>query len=271
MERRIEMNTMVSIVIPVYNSESTIVRTLNSILSQTYLDYEVIAVNDGSSDSSLELLFDFKERYLRDRMQIINQENSGVSKARNIGILKSSGKWIALLDSDDEWLPNKLEVQMRVLKDKPEIDFLGCNLLHKPVIFFFEKISSLKRVMFWELLLKMYPQTSTAIFKKEIIKKVGLYDEAMTHAEDGNFWIRICLECQFYFMPEELVIYGGGKPSFGTSGLAANLSKMHDGEKKNLFYVFDKGHISYLAYIILGIYSEMKYLRRIFIIRYLRK
>ena len=101
----------ISVIIPVYNSEKTIIRALNSVFNQTTINniLEIIIVNDGSRDSSVSLINDFKKKNSIIPIILVNQENSGVSSARNIGIKKSSGDWIALLDSDDEWLNDKIE------------------------------------------------------------------------------------------------------------------------------------------------------------------
>ena len=107
----------ISVIIPMYNAENTILTALNSIKNQTYkCEYEVIVVNDGSLDNSKKIV----EEYILENPQLtiilINQINGGVSKARNEGLKRAKGDYIALLDSDDEWLPQKVEKQMLVFK-----------------------------------------------------------------------------------------------------------------------------------------------------------
>ena len=101
----------ISVVIPAYNAEKTIAATLQSVLNQTYPPSEVIVVNDGSKDGTKERVLEFG-----DRVRLINQENSGVSAARNFGVENSNSDWIAFLDSDDLWLPEKLECQVSLLE-----------------------------------------------------------------------------------------------------------------------------------------------------------
>ena len=100
---------LVSVIIPVYNREKTIVRALRSVLNQTYANYEIIVVNDGSTDGSLSLIRSFVD----DRITVISlSENHGASFARNIGMTEAKGEYTALQDSDDEWLADKLEIQV---------------------------------------------------------------------------------------------------------------------------------------------------------------
>lgn len=270
MEGNLTIKPKVSIVIPVYNSETSIIRTLESVANQTYTDYEIVIINDGSFDASLQLITEFQNRYPHKLIQIISQQNSGVSKARNVGLLAAKGEWVALLDSDDEWLPDKLKVQIDVLTHCPEIDFLGCALVGQLIKIKGKNILSLHRVTCWDLLLKMLPQTSTAIFRKDILSRVGLYNESMTHAEDGNLWIRICLCCNFYVIPDALVVYGGGKPGFGATGLAGNLEKMYEGERINLRYVLKCKYIGRATYLFLLAYGWLKYIRRVVIVKCFR-
>lgn len=91
---------MISVVIPLYNKEHTIVSTLNTVINQTYKDFEIIIVNDGSTDNGVEVI---QQHFSDQRIRIINQKNSGVSAARNRGVIESKGEWIAFLDGDDQW------------------------------------------------------------------------------------------------------------------------------------------------------------------------
>ena len=97
---------MISVIIPLYNKAHTIVNTLNSVFNQTYQNFEVIIVDDGSTDNGIKIIL---QNYTDERIRIISQKNAGVSAARNKGIDEAKGEWIAFLDADDEWLPNYLE------------------------------------------------------------------------------------------------------------------------------------------------------------------
>ena len=111
----------ISIVIPTYNRAGTIERALDSVFAQTFQDFEVIVVDDGSRDATRE-----RVALYGDRVRYIYQENQGCSAARNRGIAEARGAFVAFLDSDDEWLPLKLDVQVRYLETHPEVDFVAC-------------------------------------------------------------------------------------------------------------------------------------------------
>ncbi|MCK4819314.1 glycosyltransferase family 2 protein, partial [bacterium] len=106
----------VSVIIPTCNRAEYITQAIDSVLAQTYTDYEIIVVDDGSTDNTKEVM----EPYM-DRIRYIYQENAGVSAARNTGIKAAKGDWVAFLDSDDEWLPGKLAVQIRAVERHPQL------------------------------------------------------------------------------------------------------------------------------------------------------
>lgn len=124
----IKMEKMISVVIPLYNKENQVAKTINSVLMQTYDNYEIIVVNDGSTDASDKVVESFNDP----RIRIINQENSGVSLARNRGIIEARGEYIAFLDADDEWKTEYLETQMSLIKKYKECKvFITGYEMHK--------------------------------------------------------------------------------------------------------------------------------------------
>ncbi|MGH4118093.1 glycosyltransferase family 2 protein [Clostridium sp.] len=257
----------VSVVIPMYNSEDTIIECLNSVLHQSYKCKEIIIINDGSTDKSKSVVEEFIiNNNLKNKMKLITKKNAGVSSARNTGLKIVSGNYIALLDSDDVWLPNKLQKQIDVMINNQHIDFLGCNRNNEITKIYGKEIKTLTKVTLNHLLFKMFPQTSTAFFKAELLESIGYYDEEQTHAEDGNLWLRICVDKNFYMMPESLVITGGGKPSFGFSGLSANIKAMHRGCLKNFKEMYDLRNINYVQYILSTLYEDIKYIRRVLLV-----
>lgn len=257
----------ISIVLPLYNASRTIESVLKSVDNQTInCPLEVIVVNDGSTDNSLNIVKNYVFARKNISLIVINQTNSGVSRARNRGIIEANGQWIALIDSDDEWLPIKIETQWKIIQQNPFIDFLGCNLVGQEVILpWRNKRQNLVRIKLWELLLKIHPQTSTVLIRRDVLLDIGLYDEGMTHGEDVNLWMRICNKKQMYFCTESLVVYDGGKIGFTGKGLAANLKKMHEGEMYNLKYAKKKKLINLCTYFLFVAYYKFKYLRRILI------
>ena len=263
MERNSDLK--ISVVIPMYNASKTIERALNSIKEQTFkCNYQIIVVNDGSKDNSQEIV----EKYISDHPELniilINQINGGVSKARNTGLRKANGDFIALLDSDDIWMSNKIERQVNEIQNLDgKIDFIRCARNNEKLYLKGKYINSTYKVSPKDLLIKMFPQTSTALFKRSLYIERGGYNESMTHAEDGELWVRFCKDSEFYYMPESLVITGDGKPSFGHSGLSANLLKMYEGNIKILNIAKNQKIISNSQYLFFRIFYKIKHYRRI--------
>ncbi|WP_041139764.1 glycosyltransferase family 2 protein [Beduini massiliensis] len=255
---------MISVVIPIYNSMDTIIPCLESVRNQTAIQQikEIIVVNDGSTDDTLEILNKYIDLHSDLPITVISKENGGVSSARNTAIKLSTQNWIALLDSDDIWLPNKLEVQINILKKYPQIKFLGTNRNKEYV-----KIGKrLDDKIFYlntkNVLMKSWPHTSTALINKEVFNQVGLFDEKRTHAEDGQLWMKIAFHYGIYYLYDSLEIAGGGKPTFGYSGLSANIKKMHEGCLLNIYEAYKLKYLNYIEYKLLLLYEKVKYLRR---------
>ena len=257
----------ISVVIPMYNSERTIISTLDSIKNQTAFEQilEVRVINDGSTDDSLNLVKKYIEDNKKMPIIVIDKPNGGVSSARNVGMKEAKGEWIALLDSDDEWLPKKIEVQIKTINENPEIDFLGGDIDNRGLKILWKKIKGLYKANVKDICLKMFPQTSVAIFKRNIFDEIGGYDENQSYAEDGNYFLKICSQYNYYHLPVEMVYYGSGKPGFGFSGLSANLKKMYEGNIKNIKELKSDSIISGKFYVFLRAFYWMKHIRRILI------
>lgn len=248
-----------------FNSSSTIIRSLESVASQTAIDLigEVIVVDDGSTDASYAKVESYISKGININVRVIKKENGGAASARNFGIKISEFDWIALLDADDEWLPHKLEFQYAIISKETHIDLLGNEINDNPVNLLYKKFDKLTRVKSSEVLLKMFPQTSTIIFKKYLFDEIGGFDEKLRYGEDGRFFVEVCSYYNYYYHPEKLVIYDGGKLGFGVSGLTANLEKMHESQLTNLKYFLDKKIIGKSMFYFLHAYYRLKYIRRI--------
>lgn len=184
---------LVSVIIPAYDVAKFIGEALNSAFAQSFKDYEVIVVNDGSPDTP-EL-----ERTLAPympRMVYIKQENRGVSAARNTGIKAARGSLIAFLDGDDVWLPHYLEVQVKRIQADPSIDVLYPNV----VMFgdssedgeeFMTLCPSNGEVTFERLLRQECNVSNCSIARKETIVRAGMFDESLRSVEDFDLWLRV--------------------------------------------------------------------------------
>lgn len=211
-----ENNSQVSVIIPTYNRAHLVGRAVQSVLNQTYQNFEVIVVDDGSVDNTEEVVKNFNNEIIR---YIRHKENGGGAAARNTGIREAEGEYIAFLDDDDEWLPEKLKKQISLFDDKSSElgvvyaglirvdetgEYVGKQHICVPDIHVPEK----RGWIYEDLLLKDYVgTTSTVLVKKECFEKVGLFDESFSGAEDWDMWIRIAKIYQFDFIESPLIKY----------------------------------------------------------------
>ncbi len=259
---------VISVIIPVYNAEKSIEKALDSIKNQTWKgQFEILSVNDGSTDKSREIIENYQLKNPEMNITLINQENGGVSKARNTALIASRGAFIALLDADDEWLPEKTERQMKVLLD-PQLnaDFVTSLWNDEKVVFPYvvDEQRQLVEITLRKLLIKITGQTSTAIFKRKILENTGYFDEKQRYSEDANFWMRISKQNRMYLIPKRLVYAGDGKKSFGFSGLSANLEEMEKGIQKNIREMYQTKRINFTEYLFYFVFSKLKYFIRPF-------
>lgn len=259
---------MISVVIPAYNSRDTICDCIDSVLSQTRLDLiqEIIVVDDGSTDGTHDVV---QKKYAgNEKIKLLHKKNGGVSTARNAGIKAAAGDWIALLDSDDVWHPQKIEKQWKQIQKDPSIKFIGCNRNQENLHYGTKVTDDLYKLNLKQILIKMWPHTSTALIHKSVFKEVGLFNVKQKYAEDGELWNRISLKYPLYYITESLEIAGGNKVSFGVKGLSANLQAMYEGNVRNITRLWRKKYISTGFYHFLRLFYWAKYLRRIVITKH---
>lgn len=259
----------VSVIIPAYNSSKTILNTLLSVKKQHYDTIEVIVIDDGSVDDTATIVEQFSEQNGDLNILLIKRKNGGVSVARNIGLKRATGDLIAFLDSDDEWLEDKLKKQIQVLEKNKDIDLLGT--CRNGEIQGFTSDKSLIEISFRQLLFKMYFITPTVIFRKKLLQDIGYFNEKKKFCEDADFFLRIAYEKKCFLLNESLVVTGGGKAHFGESGLSSNLLEMEKGELQNFMDLLSKKQISFLVCVGISIFSFLKFLRRVLIARYSRE
>lgn len=260
----------ISVIIPLYNAEETIKETIQSVIYQSIPDsLEILVINDGSTDSSEKIVQSIIQNNSTNRIiKLINKKNGGVSSARNRGILESNGDWVAFLDSDDIWFENKLQKQIDEVKKNNKIYFIGTNRNNEHYFFRRKSTFPIFTLNAKNIILKWYPHPSTTFVKKELLLRAGLFDEDRTHAEDGDLWLRLAQHCDIYILNENLVYTGGGKRSFGDSGLSANLEKMYQGEIIALKGAKQREQINILEYTGFYTWLTIKYIRRKIIVKY---
>jgi glycosyltransferase involved in cell wall biosynthesis len=198
----------ISIVIPTYNRASFLKEAIDSVLSQTYRNFELIVVDDGSTDDTPKLLSSYGEK-----IKVIKKANKGPSAARNRGIKAAKGGWIAFLDSDDVWKPGKLEKQVRFIKDNPEVKICQTEEVW---------IRNGKRVnprkkhemhsgwIYEQCLPLCIVSPSSVMIHRDVFEKVGLFDETMLACEDYDLWLRIAPHYPICLVREKLIVKQGG-------------------------------------------------------------
>lgn len=199
----------VSVIIPTYQRADWVNEAIKSVLAQTYKDYEIIVINDGSTDNTTEVLNQFQ-----DKIKLIEQENKGVSTALNIAIEKSQGQYIAFLDDDDIWLPNKLEKQILLLESNHRIGLIYSDmLLFDEKAVFPEPLSKKLPIhvghISWMLFIfgNSVPLPSSVVVRCEVLDEIGLFDESLTHCHDYDLWLRISEKWLLSYLDEPLTMY----------------------------------------------------------------
>ncbi len=186
------MGPKVSVIIPAYNAEEYIAETLQSVFEQTYSNYEVIVVDDGSKDGTLPLLQSYASK-----VKVFSKDNGGPASARNVAINNSDGELIAFLDSDDLWFREKLETQIRFLGDHPDLGLVYTEALMARQSGdewnIERKIGFTEAPTFCKLLYGDFIPNSTVIIRRSCIEQVGLLNESreLIAAEDYEYWLRI--------------------------------------------------------------------------------
>jgi len=218
------MKPRVSVIIPCYNTAEFVAETLDSVLAQTYRDFEVVVVNDGSPDTpDLERAL---EPY-RDRIVYVYQQNGGPSSARNTGIATAQGELIALLDSDDQWTPDYLEFQVAQMDADTSVDIVFPNM-----VFFgptengkrlaVEKSSPMPEVTFTAVVTERCVVVVSVLARKAALERAGLFDERIRLSEDYDLWLR-CLKTGSRIVGHRTVLFRYRRR---TGSLSTNESSM---------------------------------------------
>ncbi|WP_008317316.1 glycosyltransferase family 2 protein [Leptolyngbya sp. PCC 6406] len=197
----------ISVIIPTFNAEKTIVETVHSVLSQTFSDFEILVINDGSTDGTLEVLSHIQDP----RLAVFTFPNGGVAVSRNRGIQKSSGRFLTFLDSDDLWTPEKLTEQWATLNNHPEaavayswndyIDETGKFLHHGWHPNF---TGDVYEALFQRCFIE---NGSNIMVRRDAVEIVGEFDPTVVPAEDWDFYLRLAEKYPFVCVPKVHVLY----------------------------------------------------------------
>lgn len=262
---------MVTVVIPLYNAENTIERVLDSVRMQTALAQiaEVIVINDGSTDQSKNRVLQYINSCPELSIVCLDQENCGAAGARNAGLSRVNTKYVAFLDADDLWAPNKLERQLQTIQEHPEIRFLGTAWEDKPLRIGGRKITELYNGTVKDVCIKNFPVTPSVLMETAFRDEVGYFDASRKYGEDINYFQKIAAKGNYYFLPEKLVSIDIGKEYFAQTGLSSHLKSMHEGTLINIKELRDSKYISFGFWLEMRIFYQLKYYRRI-IMRHLK-
>jgi len=206
--KKIEIKPQVSVIIPTYNRGWVIKEAIDSVLAQDYTEFELIVVDDGSTDHTSDVLDSY-----RNDIKVLSQKNKGVSAARNRGIAEASGKFIAFLDSDDLWLSQKLSVQIEFFNQTP--DALICQT-EEVWIRNGLRVNPRKRhkkpsgMIFKPSLELCLVSPSAVMIQRNLIDRVGEFDENLPACEDYDLWLRISCRFPVHLIDAPLIIKRGG-------------------------------------------------------------
>lgn len=197
----------VSVVVPAYNAAWCVRKAIDSVLAQDFRDFELIVVNDGSTDDTLTVL-----RGYGDAIRVVDQRNGGMSNARNAGIRAARGEFLAFLDSDDWWLPGKLGRQVALLRARPDLGFCSCTARVEDMN---GRLLNLWECPQWQgsFLVHLFgsgadvPGSCSAVLaRRDLVLQAGAFDETLRGAEDPDLWIRLAAVSGYACLPEAGVV-----------------------------------------------------------------
>jgi glycosyltransferase involved in cell wall biosynthesis len=220
----------ISVVVPAYNGERTILETIKSIQQQTFSDFELIVINDGSTDRTLELLATVEDP----RLKVFSYENGGLPVARNRGIARAMGEFITFIDADDLWTPDKLELQLAALQQHPEAGVAYSWTLvmdEKGEGFYPGKSVSFEGNVYPQLLIHNFIASgSNVMLRREAIASVGEFDPTLRSCEDWDYWLRVAARWSFVVVPKYQILYrqSSGAMSSKVEVMEKNLLIVHE-------------------------------------------
>jgi glycosyltransferase involved in cell wall biosynthesis len=226
---------LISVIIPAYNAQTTIQKTIESVLNQTFTDFELLVIDDGSQDATLEVV----ERISDQRLKVFSYPNAGVSATRNRGLAKATGELITFLDADDLWTPDKLEAQLDALKANPQAavayswtDYIDeCDRILYPGA----HVTANGDVYTKLLLSDFLENGSNALIRREALIDVGGFDEALCGPEDWDLFLRLAAKYQFVAVPRPQILY-----RLSTNSISFNLARQEAQCLKVLEREFDR-------------------------------
>jgi glycosyltransferase involved in cell wall biosynthesis len=227
---------IVSVIIPAFNCEQYIAECIDSVLVQTFQDFEIIIIDDGSTDDTVSIISEYKYN----RIKLFHQNNSGSAAARNYGVTQSSGIWIAFIDADDIWLPDKLQKQLEHCSNHAwsHTDLFFHGSFYPKYTKATEFTSKHSGFILNNLLVENSIGTSSVLIKKEIFEDSGGFNTDLRALQDWDLWLRIAEKYQVCYVDEPLVYYRVHK-----SSVSRNVRKTLPYHIKLINHVFSQQRI----------------------------
>jgi glycosyltransferase involved in cell wall biosynthesis len=225
------MAPLVSVIIPTYNRAAFILKALQSVREQTYKFLEIIVIDDGSTDKTREMLNDYDGQ-----LHYFFQENKGISGARNAGIRNAHGEYIAFLDSDDYWVPEKTEQQVALFEQNHEYGLVAsrCASIRLNGSYRERNRPGKSGWILEDLFKANFIRTSAAMVRKQCFERIGLFDEDLKECEEYDLWLRIAAFYPMGFINKSLAVYFDNPDGVSTDSLTGRLYRLKVLEKKYL-------------------------------------
>jgi glycosyltransferase involved in cell wall biosynthesis len=208
---------LISVVIPAYNAEKTILETIESVLNQTFSDLELIVINDGSTDSTLNIVSSIKDP----RLKVYSYPNAGVAVSRNRGTAQTCGEFISFIDADDLWTPDKLEAQLKALQANPQaaVAYSWVDYITASGEFFRPgNYITINGNAYQELLIHCVLENgSNPLIRKQALTEVGGFEQELSLAEDWDMWLRLAARYNFVAVPSPQILYRMSAQSASTN------------------------------------------------------
>lgn len=223
--------SLISVIIPAYNAEKTIQETIGSVLQQTFTDFEIIVVDDGSSDSTVDVVSNITDS----RVKVIAGSHAGASASRNLGFVRSMGEFVAFLDADDIWTPDKLEAQLAALKNNPKayVAYSWTNFIDEEGKFLRKgsRATCIGNVYDKILVANFLGNGSNVLIKREAIETVGGYDESLSAGQDRDLYIRLAAQYEFVVVPSPQNLYRVSQKSISSNITNSQVARLQVIEK----------------------------------------
>ena len=229
------MSPLISVVLPVYNAEKYLTQSIESVLTQTYQNFELLLIDDGSTDKSKEIMYSYHD----DRIKILlNKYNRGLVYSLNKGIKYAQGKYIARMDADDICLPQRFQYQVKYMEGHPEVDVCGTcieafSAQGSWVISYPQDDKQIKSKMFFGC---AFAHPTVMMRRKTLLDNAYRYSDDFLYAEDYDLWCRMMKRCKFYNIPRVLLKY--------RVGTTTKISDVHSERQKRLTEEIIKRNIS---------------------------